>query len=331
MEMGLISVVAAGIAGCKWIPEEENAKIVIEVVESKSLDTPVDDYVLSVSGEDKTYYQGRFADRPSALEVPAGGYLATLTSGKFDTAQFDAPQLGDSKNFTLEAGETATVTLNCTLQNAGLRIKVTENFKAAYPDGPLHLTQNETTLEYPYGCEGTAYFKEGDVFISYDGEIIAVRSLEKGVVEVLELDAEKAGAGVSFSVTIDDSFKEKTSSALIGSAPELSVAQAKGLPLADSLKACVCGYIVGGVKNNKVVKAGTEGYDISANILLADNPADSTLAACMPVELKTQALQSALSLSANPSLAGRKVQLCGTILPYFSTSGLKSVTNYLLK
>lgn len=108
----------------------------------------------------------------------------------------------------------------------------------------------------------------------------------------------------------------------------LSVAQAKQAAPEDSLRACVCGIIIGGVKSNKVVYADSEGYNISANILIADKASDSTLAVCLPVELKTAELKAALSLTANPSLAGKKVRISGTLLKYFNTVGLKAVTGY---
>lgn len=319
---------AACAAGCNWIPEEENAKIIFKVVGTKGAEVKIDDFTLKVSSDDKTYYDGRFADRPQEMIVPAGDYSAKLISGEFDTPRFDAPQFGDSLRFTLEAGQTSTVTLNCTLLNAGLKISVTNNFKAVYPVGPLIVHQEGTSIEYTYGCDKTAYFHQGDAFISCGGEIIAAVPLRNGVVTALELDAEKKGSTVAFLVNVGQAVIEEKTSIAVDSLPLLSVAQAKRLPTADSLKACVMGYIIGGVKNSKVVRAGSADYSISSNILLADNPSDSTLSVCLPVELKTQALQNALSLTSNPSLAGCRVHVQGTVLTYFSTAGLKAVCDY---
>lgn len=327
MEIASI-IIAAAAASCSWIPQEGEgqAKIIFKISGTKAAAT--DDFLLTVTSGGKTHYDGRFGDRPAELEVPAGDCQASIISGSFDKPQFNAPQLGDSQSFTLEAGKTTTVKFTCTLQNAGLKLTFTDNFKIVYPEGPLKLTQDGITMEYPYSCTETAYFREGLVFISYAGEIIATISLDKGVVETLEMDAAVSTGGAVFSVTVIDPLPEKSGSVKITDPPTLSVAQAKSLPPADSLKTSVCGYIVGGVKSNKVVRAGAEGYDISSNILIADNLTDSTLAQCMPVELKTQSLQSALSLTANPSLAGKKVCVKGTVLTYFSTPGLKGVVFY---
>ena len=326
-------IIAATATGCGWMPEDSDGqgKIVLRATSTKSDGINVDDFILTLTGEGKTLYSGRFGDRPAEMTAPAGDYRACLQSGEFTAPQFDAPLMSDTEEFTLEAGETKAVDLLCTLQNAGLRLTFTNNFKKVYPEGPLKLTQGGGSLEYAYDCQQTAYFNEGTVFISYDSEIIAVRELQKGVVESLEMDGENANGGAVFSARVEYPLPEKATAEKITSLPVLSVSQTKTLPPSDSLLAKVSGYIVGGVKSSKFVRAGSSGYDISSNILLADNAADSTLAACLPVELKTQAAQAALSLAANPEYAGRRVCVSGKAVTYFGTVGLKSVTAFMVE
>lgn len=325
-----IIIAMAAVSACGWLPEKEaEARISFCFAETKAgpvIDT--NNFTLTVKGEETTYYDGPYSERPAELSVPAGTYMAIVLSDKFSSPAFDTPVYGDSVVFFVNPGENISVPLFCSLQNCGLTLDFTQRFRKRFQTGNVTLFQNGAKLNYSYDCNQTAYFSPGPVMITASGELIASRTLIRGRIEALTLDTEDANSAAGFTISIEENVPIVRDTATISQRVVLTVAQAKQLSPSDSITAFVSGYVVGGVKSSKVVRAGTPGYDITANILLADSPDDSTMSVCLPVELKSQAIQSALSLAANPSLAGKKVIVKGTILSYFSTIGLKNVSEY---
>ncbi len=90
-------------------------------------------------------------------------------------------------------------------------------------------------------------------------------------------------------------------------------------------------YIVGSVKS------GSMSYDdvifgttdaATTNIVVGPSASAASASQCMPVQLPSGDVRTALNLNANPSNLGRHVALYGTIEKYFSTGGIKSVTQY---
>lgn len=93
----------------------------------------------------------------------------------------------------------------------------------------------------------------------------------------------------------------------------------------------VTGYIVGCV-NGLSIADGAEfeaPFGSDTNILLAADPDCTTASACIPVQLPSGSVRTALGLSSTPGNLGKEVTLYGDIETYFSTTGLKSVTAYV--
>ena len=116
-----------------------------------------------------------------------------------------------------------------------------------------------------------------------------------------------------------------------------TVASAKTAYVDGSAKpAWVVGYIVGcingpSIESNAIIglPVGITTSDNGAkNLLISDNPNAASVAECIPVQLPSGTVRSALNLVDNPTNLGKKVKLNGSIEDYFLVAGLKSVTEY---
>jgi hypothetical protein len=110
-----------------------------------------------------------------------------------------------------------------------------------------------------------------------------------------------------------------------------SVTAAKAAFVDGSQKAAwVTGYIVGSVDGksiteNAVFSASTA---TASNVLISDNPAATSIDECIPVQLPSGAVRSAMNLVDNPGNLGKLVKLNGSIEKYFGVAGFKTVTEY---
>lgn len=90
-------------------------------------------------------------------------------------------------------------------------------------------------------------------------------------------------------------------------------------------KIWVEGYIVGTMVNNNL---STSLANAAATNLVLANSKDETNA-IVPVELPSGAFREALNLSSNNANLGRRIKIYGTQEKYFSTRGLKSISDYV--
>ena len=93
----------------------------------------------------------------------------------------------------------------------------------------------------------------------------------------------------------------------------------------------VKGFIVGSIdgKSTTDAKFSTETETLS-NILIAASADETDITKCMPVQLPTGAIRTALNLKDNAGNYKKEVTLYGNIEKYFSVTGLKSVTFAIL-
>ena len=80
----------------------------------------LDDFKVFIytSDDDLFITYDRVADVPDPVELPEGNYYVEVTSDNLVEAAFESPfYLGVSEDFTVEAGETTTVSVECTLAN----------------------------------------------------------------------------------------------------------------------------------------------------------------------------------------------------------------------
>lgn len=96
----------------------------------------------------------------------------------------------------------------------------------------------------------------------------------------------------------------------------------------------VKGYIVGYVDGQKYAEGavfGASGENVSAtNLILADAAGETDSSKCIPVQLPSGDVRTALNLKDNPGNLGREATLTGNIEKYFGVPGFKGVTAYEL-
>ncbi|SFC26822.1 hypothetical protein SAMN04488168_10370 [Bacillus sp. 491mf] len=94
--------------------------------------------------------------------------------------------------------------------------------------------------------------------------------------------------------------------------------------------AVVEGYIVGYTQNpGKYTKDPAKFGD--SNVAIAASPDEVNADKIMPVQLPIGELRKAVNVKDHPENMGKKVRLTGTLDSYFSSPGLKSVTNYVFQ
>ena len=309
------------------------------------------DFILKVSdAKGKILYEGSYGDSPESLLVDAGSYTVAVHSIEFTTPGFSRPVYGDEQVVVVKAGATVTVRLNCTLENAGVRLQVAPDFLTSYPDGVLFLKSGETI----------AYFKPGPISLVLNDrgadEILLTRTLDARTILTLNISAPYGGTAATSSITVavDTARIWNSESYVIGgggsgsgsgsggtgsggdddSGTDLdnaySVAQAADHIGEDDI--WVFGYIVGGDLSSAGTTVKTSKFTKATHLAIAARSSVTTKASCIAVELPKGPVRDALNLVDHPDLVGTRVYLKGSLVAsYFGTTGLKAVSDYVLK
>ena len=343
----------------RWVIENEGAGT------RASAEIPdTNDFILSVQNADgKVLYEGPYGESPESLLVDAGSYTVGIRSIEFTSPGFSKPLYGDEQVVVVKGGAVVTVRLNCTLQNAGVRLQVAPDFLTSYPDGVLYLKAGETRLMYSYSEKRIAYFPPGPVtLLLYNqgkDETLLSRTLDARTILTLSISAPHGGGSAvasSISVAVDTAKVWNSESYVIGGGGSsggssggtgsggtggdngrndeidgaYSVAQAPSHAGEDAV--WVFGYIVGGdlstagttVKTSKVTKA--------THLAIATRSTVTAKSSCVAVELPKGKIRDALNLVDHPDLIGTRVYLKGSLVTsYFGTTGLKGTSEYALK
>ena len=317
------------------------------------------DFILKVSdAKGKILYEGSYGDSPESLLVDAGSYTVAVHSIEFTTPGFSRPVYGDEQVVVVKAGATVTVRLNCTLENAGVRLQVAPDFLTSYPDGVLFLKSGETRLMYGYSEKRIAYFKPGPISLVLNDrgadEILFTRTLDARTILTLNISAPYGGTAATSSITVAvDTAKIWNSESYViggggsgsGSGSEgsggdddsgtgldsaYSVAQAADHFGEDEI--WVFGYIVGGDLSSAGTTVKTAKFTKATHLAIAARSSVTTKASCIAVELPKGPVRDALNLVDHPDLVGSRVYLKGSLVAsYFGTTGLKAVSEYVLK
>ena len=317
------------------------------------------DFILKVTdAEGKILYEGAYGDSPESLLVDAGSYTVAVHSIEFTTPGFSRPVYGDEQVVVVKAGATVTVRLDCVLENAGVRLEVAPDFLTSYPDGVLFLKSGETRLMYGYSEKRIAYFKPGPITLVLNNrgtdETLLTRTLDARTILTLSISAPHGGtaAASSISVAVDTAKVWNHETYVIGGGPgsgsgssgsgsggdthgadldsAYSVAQAADHVGEDDV--WVFGYIVGGDLSTAGNTVKTAKLTKSTHLAIAARSSVTAKASCVAVELPKGAIRDALNLVDHPDLIGSRVYLKGSIVAsYFGTTGLKSVSDYVLK
>ena len=329
------------------------------------------DFILKVSDAGgRILYEGAYGDSPESLLVDAGSYTVAVHSIEFTAPGFSRPVYGQEKCFFETTGKISphfnescpvprTVRLDCVLENAGVRLQVAPDFLTSYPDGVLFLKSGDTRLMYGYSEKRIAYFKPGPISLVLNNrgadEILLTRTLDARTILTLSISAPHGGAAAASSITVavDTAKVWNHESYVIGGGgsgsgsgsgggsggdddpgSELdnaySVSQASDHVGEDGV--WVFGYIVGGDLSTAGATVKTSKLTKSTHLAIAARSSVTAKASCVAVELPKGAVRDALNLVDHPDLIGSRVYLKGSIVAsYFGTTGLKSVSDYVLK
>ncbi len=122
-----------------------------------------------------------------------------------------------------------------------------------------------------------------------------------------------------------------------GTAPEKEEVEAKEITVAQAIAsnsglAIVKGYIVGFIDGKSIDGAQfSSAATVETNIIIADNPDESDISKCLPVQLPSGDVRNKVNLKSNPGNYKKLVFLTGNLEKYFGAAGLKSVTKAMFE
>ena len=314
------------------------------------------DFILKVTDAGgKILYEGAYGNSPESLLVDAGSYTVAVHSIEFTAPGFSRPVYGDEQVVVVKAGTSVTVRLDCVLENAGVRLQIAPDFLTSYPDGVLFLKSGETRLMYGYSEKRIAYFKPGPITLILNNrnadETLLTRTLDARTILTLSISAPHGGsaAASSISVAVDTAKIWNHETYVIGGGGSGSqgggsgddshgdeIENAYSVPQASDHvgedDVWVFGYIVGGDLSTAGTTVKTSKITKSTHLAIAARSSVTAKASCVAVELPKGSVRDALNLVDHPDLIGTRVYLKGCIVSsYFGTTGLKSVSDYVLK
>ena len=346
----------AGQGELKWIIESEGPQT------RASAEIPdTNDFILKVTdAAGKVLYEGSYGDSPESLLVDAGSYTVAIKSIEFTTPGFSRPVYGDEQVVIVKANDSVTVRLNCVLQNAGIQLKVAPDFLTSFPDGILYLKAGDVKLMYGYSEKRIAYFKPGPVSLLLNNEgkeeTLLSRTLDARTILTLNLSAPGGGTATSSTITVAvDTTKvwNQESYTIGGGSGGNSSTGGSGNNQDDDGKGAetenaytvsqaashigengvwVYGYIVGGDLSTAGLTVKTSKITKNTHLAIAARSSVTAKASCISVELPKGAVRDALNLVDHPDLIGSRIYLRGNIVAsYFGTTGLKGVSDYVMK
>lgn len=300
-------------------------------------------FILSVkdSGGD-IVYEGAYGDSPETMSLTAGSYTVSAVSREFKSPQFSSPQYGDKQVVVVTAGRPVFVELVCRQMNSGVRLRISEDFLRAYPNGSLFLKSSEGKLMYGYSEKRIAYFKPGSVsLVLSDGSTdntLLTRTLESQEILTLSISAAEASSQRSgVSIQIDTVRNYVFEDFVIGGEDDKgkSSDQAMNISTAKSHigeeAVWVYGYIVGGdLSSSNASFSGP--FKSRTNLVIAARSSTTDKASCMSVQLQKGNIRDALNLVDNPDKLGTQIFLKGDIVQaYYGIPGVQNITEYEIR
>ena len=333
--MALLPFLLAGATACDDFglatdPDKEQGElrwILDRSALTKAADPEIpdtNDFLLTISdARGEVLYDGTYGDSPEYLRVDPGSYTVSIRSIAFSAPAFGRPQYGDEQVVVIPAGEQVSVTLRCTLMNAGMRLHISPGFLTAFPDGVLFVKQEENSLKYLYKetrQQFDHFMAAAHLRCLFD---FFCRSFFVGVLQVM-VDTSKVWTSGNFTIGEDPSPGDgrEPDAISVGDAPEHI----------DQKGVWVYGYIVGGDLTSAGKTVKTSGITKATHLALADRSSVTSKASCLAVELPKGKVRDALNLVDHPELIGTRVYVKGDIAAgYFNTRGLKNTSDYVLK
>lgn len=82
-----------------------------------------------------------YSDMPSVLELSSGEYTITATSPVTADSQWGGPLFKGEEKFSIEAGATTSVDVECTVSNVKVSVSLAEGFETEIPDYEITVTE----------------------------------------------------------------------------------------------------------------------------------------------------------------------------------------------
>ena len=303
------------------------------------------DFLLTIlDSQGKVLYDGPYGDSPTSLQVDAGTYTVRIVSEPFTTPAFAKPQYGDEQLVVVPSGQSVFVRLQCTLLNAGVRIRTSPEFLESFPDGVLYVKQGGTRLMYGYAEKRIAYFAPGEVSVLLYNEgkdqTLLSRTLQARDILDLRISAPGQRGTGQFSVEVDTLKNWISEVYVIGgeNGGNTGDQQQNALSVSEAAShigeegVWVYGYIVGGDLTTAGKNVKTSGITKATHLAIAARSTVTDKASCVAVELPAGKVREGLNLVDHPDLIGCRVYVKGNLVEsYFGTVGLKGTSEYALK
>lgn len=350
----MLSALAAGLCSCDSLlgpsPDGELrlrfSRDLSAITRSAEEIPDTNDFILNVTdSKGKTLYSGKYGASPESLLVSPGSYTVSVRSSDFTRPAFSAPVYGDEQVVVVASAKVTAVTLNCTLRNCGVRLKIAENFLTSCPGASLHLKDKSGSLMYAYSEKRTAYFLPGDISLLMSGsdgdKTLTTRTLEAREILTLSISAPSASSSAGgLKIEVDTARTWLSENFIIGG-PDgsgsgggsmedaLSVADARASAGAEDV--WVTGYIVGGNLTSSGMKT-TGPFTSKTNIVIGPRSSTTDRSSCLSVQLDQGEIRDELNLVDNPDNLGCRVYLRGDIVDaYYGIPGIKNLSEFELR
>lgn len=303
-------------------------------------------FILTVQdGRGSILYNGLYGDAPQTILTGPGSFTVSAVSREFCEPLFDAAQFGDTQVVKVEDGKISSVKLSCIQTNAGVKLNVSPDFIAEYPDSRLSLKSASGKLDYGYSERRIAYFPPGNVCLAMtengSEKTLFTRKLSSQQILVLNVNTSSetspspsVPAGISISVdtarnwTYEDFVIGRGSE---GDSPENAYSVPEAGSHVGEKDVWVYGYIVGGDLSSSKCSF-TPPFSSRTNIAIAAKTSCKDKSACLSVQLQKGDFRDELNLVDHENNIGRQVFLKGDIVAaYFGITGIQNISEVSLK
>ncbi len=162
----------------------------------------------------------RASDIPAIIELPVGDYYAVANSDNNQSAEFENPYYyGNSGNFSITAGTTASVSITCTLANIMVTVVYSNNVKLDFSDYSTSISNSGGTLVFGKTETRAGYFDAGPLHIEanlyyIDGQGIQKSKKLTGNIDnplpqkhyEVHIDASVTEGSAMLSLNVDESY-----------------------------------------------------------------------------------------------------------------------------
>lgn len=171
--------------------------------------------------------------RGKVVELGSGSYVLTASSPEKEDAAFDQPIFEGSKDFDIKVGEVTSISLECTISNVKVDLKLSENFVTELSDydvtvsngkGSLIWSKNSTTDDFVpaddngktvYMGKKSGYFTVAPLTITVTGRrsvdpaltaktIYNISDVAPANNHIICLDAQVIGSLQGITITVSD-------------------------------------------------------------------------------------------------------------------------------